>query len=130
MRLFASFGLFLTFLAGLPLTAAPPALTPAVPPPPTLAQSLAAATPHDGLLLAVGAERVPLPAGAEVPPAGTTLEDIAAAFGCRADTFGVMTVVAPATKVALNENPAPPDVSADLNSSTAFKMLAASLDNT
>ncbi len=118
--------LCLFLLTVLPLLAAP---TPVPPPPPTLAQALVAAPPHGGLVLAVSAEGVSLPSGVEMPAADASAEDIATAFACRADTFGVVTAVSPATKVALNTNPALPNVSADLSGNTAFKMLAASLDD-
>ena len=129
--------LSLTLLTASPLLAAPPlAAAPSVPKstpppaPPTLALALLTATPPtQGLVLTVGAEHVPLPPGTEMPAADATLSDIATAFGERIDTFGSVTVIAPATKVALNENPGPPDIAADLNSYTAFKMLAASLDD-
>ena len=124
--------LSLTLLTASPLVAAPSASKSTPPPaPPTLALALLTATPpQQGLVLTVGAEHVPLPPGTDMPAADATLSDIATAFGERIDTFGSVTVIAPATKVALNENPGPPDTSADLNSYTAIKVLMASLDDT
>ena len=111
------------------LTLTPSAATPP-PAPPTLAQALLTAPPPThGPLLTIGAEHVPLPPGTEMPTADASLADIASAFGQRIDTFGNITVIAPATKVALNENPGPPDTFADLNGQSDFKMLAASLDD-
>ena len=104
---------------------------PPLPPGPTLAGALGSLPlPASGVLLAVGADKVVLPRGVEAPPAGgVDLGPIAAAFGEETQTFGVVTAIAPASRVALNENPAPPDVTADLNSRPAFRMLAASLDD-
>ena len=120
----------LALLAASPVMAAPPVPKSTPPLAPTLAQALLTAPPPtSGLILTVGAEHIPLPLGTEMPAADASLADIATAFGGRTDTFGRITVIAPATKVVLNENPGPPDIAADLTSSTSFKMLAASLDD-
>lgn len=97
----------------------------------TLAKALPAApAPSQGIVLAVGADKVTLPSGMTAPPPGEAdVPRIAAAFGEQTQTFGVVTAVAPATRVILNDRPAAPDLSADLNPFTAFKMLAASLDD-
>lgn len=98
---------------------------------PTLAGALASMPPPTrGVLLTVGADKVKLPAGAEAPPTGSAdVDPVAAAFGEETQDFGVVTSIAPASRVVLNEDPAPPDVTADLTPTTAFKMLAASLDD-
>ncbi len=98
--------------------------------PVTLARALASAPLAQGVLLAVGADKVILPAGTETPPPGNAdLGPLTAAFGEETQAFGAVTAVAPASRVVLNEDPAPPDVTTDLSPSTAFKMLAASLDD-
>ncbi len=104
---------------------------PPTPPGLTLAGALASMPPPtQGVLLAVGADKVKLSAGAEAPPTGgVDLGTVAAAFGEQAQPFGTVTAVAPATRVVLNEDPAPPDVTADLSPRPAFRMLAASLDD-
>ena len=95
----------------------------------TLAAALAAVRrPARGVLLAVGADKVLLPAGAPVPPDDAGPETVAA-FGEQAQTFGPVLAVAPAARAVLNEAPAPPDVGTDLGPSTAFKMLCAGLDD-
>ncbi len=124
MRFQALFLFLLSFPTLMSSAANPP------PAPPTLAWALLTAPPPaHGLLLTVGAERVPLPLGTEMPAADASLADIATAFGQRTDTFGSVSVIAPATKVALNEDPGPPDIFADLNRYEAFKALTASLDD-
>ncbi len=115
-----------------PVAAATPTKPAAIfPAPLTLAKALLAApAPSQGIVLAVGADKVTLPAGVTAPPPGEAdAPRIAAAFGEQTQTFGVITAVAPATRVILNDNPAAPDLSADLSPFTAFKMLAASLDD-
>ncbi len=104
----------------------PPATAPK---PPTLASVLAGVPPPVTVLLAVGAERVSLPKDAALPPALSSADDIALAFGYKTQTFGTVTALAPATMVVLNEDPAPPNVAADLAPGVAFKLLAASLDD-
>lgn len=98
--------------------------------PPTLASVLPSVLSPGGVLLAVDAERVALPKAAALPPPTATLDDIARAFGLQTRAFGAVTALAPATMVVLNENPAPPNVAADLSPYNAFKLLAASLDDT
>ena len=111
---------------------ADPAAKPAPPTPRklTLAQVLASLPlPADGgLMLTVSSEQVTLPDGTEPPPADASLSDTAAAFGGQTFSFGGITAVAPSTMVLLNTQPDPPDVAADMNSFTDFKMLSASLD--
>ncbi len=86
--------------------------------------------PTQGILLAVGADKVTLPVGTEGPHGdGADLGALAAAFGEEAQAFGVVTAVAPASRIVLNEDPTPPDMSADLPYLIAFRMLAASLDD-
>ena len=86
--------------------------------------------PTQGVLLAVGADKVALPLNGEAPPPdGADPATLAAAFGEQMQAFGGVTALAPASRVALNGDPAPPDMMADLSSYTAFKMLAASLDD-
>ncbi len=104
-------------------------MKPTQPVPVTLAGALASAPPPtSGVLLAVGADKVTLPVGAETPDSAD-LGALAGAFGEETSAFGIVTAVAPATRIVLNEDPAPPDVTADLGAYTAFKMLAASLDD-
>jgi len=99
------------------------------PAPPTLAGALASAPPPTaGVLLAVGADRVTLPLGTGAPD-GADLGALGAAFGEETSAFGTVTAIAPATRVVLNEDPAPPDVTADLSPDAAFKLLAAGLDD-
>ena len=97
----------------------------------TLAGALASMPPPvQGVLLAVGADKVTLPLNGDPPPPdGADLATLTAAFGQETQAFGPITVIAPASRVVLNEDPAPPDMSADLNSRPAFRMLAASLDD-
>ena len=97
----------------------------------TLARALASLPPPtQGILLAVGADKVTLPVGTEGPHGdGADLGALAAAFGEEAQAFGVVTAVAPASRIVLNEDPTPPDMSADLPYLIAFRMLAASLDD-
>lgn len=96
----------------------------------TLAQALAAALPPaDGLRLTVSAEQVTLPDGTDPPAAGAGASDIAAAFGDQTVSFGTVTAIAPLTMAVLNTQPDAPNIAADINYSTAFKMLAASLDD-
>lgn len=104
---------------------------PPAPPPLTLARAMASLPPPaSGVLLAVGADKVLLPRGAEAPPTGgADIGPVASAFGEETQAFGTVTAIAPMTRVILNENPAPPDVTADLTPNAAFKMLAASLDD-
>lgn len=122
----------LIFLLLGPVEAAPPT-KPAVTTPATvtLVKALRAApAPSQGIVLAVGADKVTLPGGATAPlPDESDMPRIAAAFGEQMQTFGIITVIAPATRVILNDSPAAPDLSADLSPFTAFKMLAASLDD-
>ena len=102
---------------------------PPLPAPVTLAWALAALPrPASGVLLALGADRATLPTGTALP-GGADLAAVAAAFGEQTQTFGPVTALAPITKIALNEDPAAPDLFADLNRLTAIKMLAASLDD-
>ena len=113
---------------------ADPAAKPASPTPKklTLAQALTSLPLHadGGLLLTVSSEQVTLPDGTDAPPADASLEDVAGAFGDQTVTFGSVTAVAPQTMAVLNTQPDPPNLAADMNYSTAFKMLAASLDDT
>lgn len=103
---------------------------PAAPPkPPTLASVLASVPPPANVLLAVGAERVLLPKNAALPPDSASVDDIAQAFGYETQTFDTVTALAPATMVVLNEDPAPPNMAADMSPRTAFQMLAASLSD-
>ena len=128
MRLLASALILLAFT--LPAGADPTAN--ATPPPKklTLAQALAALPPPDsGLRLSVSAEQVTLPDDAPPPPAAASPSDVAAAFGDQALSFGSIVAVAPSTMTLLNPQPGPPNIAADINYSTAFKMLAASLDD-
>ncbi len=107
-------------------------LKPAAPPPKklTLAQALSALPPpKDGLLLAIGAEKVALPDTAPPPPADASLADIAAAFGEITPSFGPVTAVAPATMVLLNTQPDPPNLAKDVNAMVGLDMLTASLDD-
>lgn len=101
----------------------------AAPPPPTLAQVLAALPPPShGVLLAVGAERAALPAPSDA--AGTAPDPHSlAAFGYAQMPCGSVSAVAPSTMAVLNGSPAAPDIAADLRPTYAFQMLAASLDN-
>lgn len=104
--------------------------SPASPPkPPTLASVLASMPPPANVLLTVGAEHVNLPKNAVLPTASGGLDDIAQAFGYETRAFGTVTALAPATMVVLNEDPAPPNVIADISAGTAFKMLAAGLND-
>lgn len=99
------------------------------PAPPTLAAALASAPPPTaGVLLAVGADKVTLPLETDVPDVAD-LGALAAAFGEETSAFGTVTAVAPATRVVLNGDPTPPDVTADLSPNAAFKLLTAGLDN-
>lgn len=96
----------------------------------TLAQALTKLPPPTkGVLLTVGADKVTLPDGTLPPPADASPTVLANTFGDITQDFGSVTVIAPATRVLLNDNPAPPDMSADIGSYTGFKMLAASLDD-
>lgn len=96
----------------------------------TLAQALShLPLPTKGILLAVGADKVTLPDGTLPPPADASPTVLANTFGDITQDFGSVTVIAPATRVLLNDNPAPPDISADIGSYMGFKMLAASLDD-
>ena len=105
------------------LPAAPPAKVSL-----TLARALATLPPPaKGVLLAVGADKMTLPTGTAPPPADATVTVLANTFGDETQDFGSVTAIAPFTRVLLNTDPAPPDLSADLNPLTAFKMLAASL---
>ena len=106
------------------------AQAPAAPPALTLAKALAQLPPPGkGVWLTVGADKVTLPDGAAPPPADATVTALANTFGEEARDFGSITALAPFTRVLLNTDPGPPDLSADLNPLTAFKMLAASLDD-
>lgn len=106
----------------------PAAISPA---PLTLAKALLAIpAPSQGIVLTVGADKVTLPSGMTAPPPGEAdAPGIAAAFGEQTQTFGIITTIAPATRVILNDSPAAPDLSADLHPFTAFQMLAASLED-
>ena len=111
---------------------ADPAAKPAPPTPKklTLAQVLAPLPPPaDGLLLTVSPEQVTLPDETEPPAADASLEDVAGAFSDQTVSFGSVTAVAPQTMVILNTQPDPPNIAADMSYSTAFKMLAASLND-
>lgn len=100
------------------------------PVPMTLAKALLAAPPPlQGIILAVGADKLTLPYGGTLPPGETDTARPVAAFGAQTQTFGVVIVIAPATRTVLNDNPTTPDLSADLSPFTAFKMLASGLDD-
>ena len=126
-----TYTVFLCLVGALALAGTRAAAVFAAPPPTvlTLAQALAAGPTPSGLVLAVGAAGVSLPASAEPPPADASLDNIAAAFGEGTEVFGSVTVVAPATRVVLNENPTAPNVAADLSAFSAFKLLAAGLND-
>ncbi len=123
--------IFAAFILLLPGACGANAQTPPVVPPrlPTLASVLVSVPPPAGVLLVVGAESVTLPNDASLPTAPASADDVAQAFGCETHTFGMVTAVAPATMVTLNENPDPPDIMADLSPDTTFKMLVASLND-
>ena len=100
------------------------------PAPLTLAQALAKLPPPaKGVLLAVGADIVTLPADTRPPSADASPTVLANTFGEETQDFGTVTAIAPATRVLLNPSPAAPDLSVDLSPMTATKMLAASLDD-
>ena len=83
----------------------------------TLARALASLPPPtQGILLAVGADKVTLPVGVEGPHGdGADLSALAAAFGEETQAFGVVTAVAPASRIVLNEDPTPPESARDLS---------------
>ncbi len=121
---------FCIVLSTLPAVAQTP--QPAAPTPKklTLAGALSALPPPgDGLLLTIGAEKVALPDGTDAPPAGSSLADIAGAFGEITLSFGPVTAVAPATMVLLNTQPDPPNLAKDVNAMVGLDMLTASLDD-
>ena len=96
----------------------------------TLAQALAKLPPPArGILLAVGADKVPLPDGTLPPPADASVTVLANTFGDITQDFGSVTALAPATRVLLNPDPGPPDVTTGVSSYTGFNMFAASLDD-
>ena len=108
----------------------PAAPAPKAPLPLTLARALAQRPPPaKGVLLAVGADKLTLPTGTAPPPADASVTVLANTFGDETPGFGSVTAIAPATRVLLNENPGPPDLSVNMNGYTAFKMLLASLDD-
>jgi len=116
----------------LPIGADPAKTAPPTPTPKklTLAQALAAAPPPaDGLILTVSAELVTLPDSMAAPAADANTNDIAAAFGDQAISFGAVTAIAPQTMVLLNTQPDPPDFSSNIGTYTASKLLFASLDD-
>ncbi len=105
----------------------PPIKTPA---PLTLAQALTRLPPPaKGVLLVVGADKLTLPDGTPPPPADASVTVLANTFGDETQDFGSVTALAPASRVVLNPDPGPPDLTADLSPQIAFKMLAASLDD-
>ena len=108
-----------------------PILSPRKAPAPlTLARALThLPPPPKGVRLTVGADKITLPAGAAPPPADATLTVLANTFGEETQDFGSVVALAPATRVLLNAAPGPPDMPADLFPDTAFKMLAAGLDD-
>ena len=122
----------LSALLFLPLFHWPAEAAPTVSAPLTLSGAMAAAPPPThGILLAVGTDKIKLLPGAVTPPKDSpNTNALAAAFGEETQTFGAVMAVAPASRVVLNDTPALPDLFADLSRSTAFKMLAASLDYT
>ncbi len=100
------------------------------PAPLTLSQALAhLPPPAKGILLAVGADKVTLPKDTLPPPADASPTVLANTFGDITQDFGSVTVIAPASRAALNPDPAPPDLTTDIGAFTGFKMLAASLDD-
>ncbi len=102
MRFAVSLALF-CFFGALPTASAIP--TPA---PPTLAQGLSSAPTVEGVALAVGAERVNLPAGSEAPK-GLNTEDTAAAFGYETETFNSVTYVLDFRSESVTQGHAPLD---------------------
>ena len=107
-----------------------PALAAKTPPPLTLAQALRRLPPPaKGVWLAVGADKVSLPDGTAPPPADASITALANTFGDETRDFGAVTALAPFTRVLLNDNPAAPDLTADIGAFTGFKMLLASLDD-
>ncbi len=96
----------------------------------TLARALAQMPPPTkGIWLAVGADKITLPAGALPPPADASPTVLANTFGEITQDFGSVTALAPATRVLLNDNPPAPDLSTGVSSLTGFNMLTAELDD-
>ncbi len=124
--------LLLLSVAGHAGAQTPPAkLAAKAPAPLTLDKALTKLPPlTKGILLAVGADKVTLPDGTLPPPAAASPTVVANTFGDITQDFGSVTAIAPATHVLLNPNPTPLDMSVDTDQDTAFKMLAASLDDT
>ncbi len=115
--------------AALP-AAAQPVKPPAAPPKLTLAQALSGVPPPDsGLRLSVGAEKVSLPDGADVPAPGASLSDIMRAFNHITVNFGDVVAAAPSSMVLLNPSPGPPDIASDMSATAALSLLAASLSD-
>lgn len=102
-----------------------------VPKPLTLANALGTVPPPTGVVwLTVGAEQITLPKDAAPPPPAASLADTLDAFQYASQTFGAVTALAPSTMAVLNEDPVPPDVTADLPPFIAFQLLAARLNDT
>ena len=107
--------------------AVPPA--PPVPAPPTLAAALSLARPPDtgGIVLAVDAAKVLLPKDGPTPDAGTSVPDVAQAYGRMAQDFGGVTAIAPPTMAVLNTQPVAANPFVGLPSDQALKLLLGTL---
>lgn len=132
--------LMLVFLSTLALLACqaqaqaplPPAAAPSLPAAarPTLATALAKAQPPtQGVALAVGTDKVKLPAGIVMPGIVPTVGEVSAAYGRVTQQFGQVTAVAPPTMVLLNAAPGEPNIYAGLPALDAFTLLADSLSD-
>lgn len=97
---------------------------------PTLAAALAASPPRTGVVLAAGAEGVPLPKEALPPDSRSSASEIADAYGRLAQRFGAVTAVAPPTMTLLNTAPGEPNIYAGMPALDALTLLLATLSDT
>lgn len=98
--------------------------------PKTLAQALAEAKPpKSDVYLAVGADKTIAPDKAELPPPGSTITQVAAAYGRLVRGFETVTAIAPPTMTLLNTAPGTPNPYDGIPKNDAFKLLLGSLND-
>ena len=98
------------------------------PPPPTLAQALAALeAPKQDLFLTVGADRITLPPGDPPPDPDSRPGQVGTAYGRLIRDFGGVMALAPPTMVVLNTRPGVPDPYDGLPVEDALQLLLAGL---
>ena len=120
----------LSVLAPLPLAHAQNAPPSAAPPAsnPTLAEALAhIGTPPRGVLLAVEADKIPLPKSAEPAGQAATPAEIAAEYGLITQDFGAVSALAPAAQRVLNADPADPNPFLDMEKNELLTLLSSTL---